>query len=188
MSVSATTFVNFQHNVAKEKHLSIKSDSEIRRTTLFFKVLTLSFFFFLIENFKHAKTPRSSSLVLSEKSNIRDRLNSGKTKINTKQRYSQKADIWLFAYHLKPNVRASQHLLINGTEINIMKSIMHMQNYHPLCAIIQYHGSQKGWWVVKSLYLPSGWKSSRLAFLFGQLASKKTDLKFPDGWHMSVLT
>lgn len=57
MSVSATTFVNFQHNVAKEKHLSIKSDSEIRRTTLFFKVLKLSFFFFLIENFKHTKTP-----------------------------------------------------------------------------------------------------------------------------------
>lgn len=57
MSVSATTFVNFQHNVAKEKHLSIKSDSEIRRTTLFFKVLKLSFFFFfLIENFKHTKT------------------------------------------------------------------------------------------------------------------------------------
>lgn len=55
MSVSATTFVNFQHNVAKEKHRSIKSDTEIR-TALLLKDLKLSFLFFLIENFKNTKT------------------------------------------------------------------------------------------------------------------------------------
>lgn len=57
MSESATTFVNFQHNVAKEKHCSIKSDTEITRTALLFKVFELSFFpSFLIKSFKNTKT------------------------------------------------------------------------------------------------------------------------------------
>lgn len=87
MCVSATTFVNFQHNVAKDKHRS----SEIRTTALLFKVFNFDFFF--IENLKNTKTPRYQAASFHlykdpqawfsfEKSDIRNRLNSGKTKVS----------------------------------------------------------------------------------------------------------